>query len=301
MQLLTMLATADGRWVAADSPELLAWLGDQNPDFDPVGFVVRNMGFIQFETCGESFAQITLFPKRVAPPALALVQERILSGAHCVFRIDQLDAEAKRWRQELAMNPWEAVGRLNRLCGAASAPRGEGPYHATARDLGTILADETHPAHPLLRKWRSSFHQFDDTVLPFMARHRLTAQGMIIAVDLKHPEPIFRFIGDGYGLYEEFFLRGVGEKIANQPDKHYGGWVSTFYTEVATSWQPRLDHCTAELKHASRPRIHYERLILPWSAGSGEVFLTLSTRFLDADTGSASSDKTVDKKAAKSS
>jgi hypothetical protein len=176
MQLLTMLATAHGRWVAADSPELLDWIGDRNPDFDPVGFVIRNLGFIQFETYGESFAQITLFPKRVAPAALAAVQERILSGVHRVFRIDQLDRETRQWQLELAMNPREAVGRLNRLCGVSVSPGAKGPYEAIPCDLGTILADETHPAHPLLRKWRGSFHQFDETVLPFMDRHGLTAR-----------------------------------------------------------------------------------------------------------------------------
>ena len=301
MQLLTMLATADGRWIGADSAELLEAIGDRNPDFDPVGFAVRNLGFIQFDSYGDSFAQITLFPKRVAAAALAAVQDRILSGPPCVFRIDQLDAEAKQWHQELAMNPNEAIGRLNLLCGALVAAASQGPYEASPRDLDTILADETHPAHPLLRKWRSSFHQFDETVLPFMARHGLTEQGMIIAVDLKHPEPTFRFIGHGYGLYGDFFLRGIGEKVKNQPDGDYGAWVSAFYADVARSWQPRLDHCTAELKQAARPRIHYERLILPWSTGSGEVFLTLSTRFLDAAAESPSSDNTVERKAAKSS
>jgi hypothetical protein len=301
MQLLTMLATADGRWIAADSAELLDWIGDGNPDFDPVGFVVRNLGFIQFDTYGDSFAQIALFPKRVAPAALGAVQERILTGVHRVFRIDHLDHETKRWQQALAMNPREAVGQLNRLCGTVIAPAAQAPYEAAARDLGTILSDENHPAYPLLRKWRSAFHQFDDTVLPFMDRHGLAARGMIIAVDLRRPDPIFRFIGDGYGLYDSFFIQGLGRKVAHQPDADYGQWVARFYAEVATSWQPRLDHCTAELKQASRPRIHYERLILPWSTESDEVFLTLSTRFLDADSASPSSDSTVLRKKAKSS
>ena len=134
---------------------------------------------------------------------------------------------------------------------------------------------------------------------------------MVIGIDPKQPDPTFRFIGEGYAVYGgDYFLRAVGHKVTDQPDKRYGAWVAPFYTEVAATWHPRLDRCFAPIKDATRPHLRYERLILPWSTASGEVLLTLSTRFLApadaAATGSAadgdsSSDKVLVRKPAKSS
>jgi hypothetical protein len=307
MQIGSYLATADGRWIASESRELLDILGDPNPNFDPVGFAVRNLGFVQYDTLGDTFAQVTLFPKRVAPLALATVQDRIHSRTGCIFRIDHLDTGTKCWTQYLAMNSMEAIGRLNDLCGTYVAAQSDEQYGLEPKDLGLIVTDETHPAHPLVRKWRSSFNRFDETVLSFMMKNGLAAMGMIIGVDPKKPEPTFRFIGNGFwGFENEFFLRGVGEKVENQPDKQYGQWVSPFYTEVATTWRPRYDKCVANIDRSNRGRrYHYERLILPWSTGSGEVFVTLSSRFIkiegEAPSDVSSSARSLAKKAAKSS
>lgn len=304
MQHVSLLATGEGRWIPADGAALLDLLGDPKPDFDPVGFVVRNLGFVQYEVFADSFAQITLFPKRVTLQALAAVQRRILSDTVRVFRLDYLDDETKLWTQELAMNPREAIGKLNRLCGTYAEGAVREGYEVEPLDLGAVMADERHPAHSLLRKWRSAFHQFDDGIMPFIAKHGLASQSMVIGIDPKRPEPIFRFIGEGYAIYGgDYFLRAVGQKVADQPDKRYGEWVAPFYSEVASTWQPRLDRCSAPIKDATRPHLRYERLILPWSTASGEVLLTLSTRFLEpeaaADAGS--SDKVLARKPAKSS
>jgi len=303
MEHVSLLATADGRWIPADGAALLQLLGDPEPDFDPVGFVVRNLGFVQYEAFADSFAQITLFPKRVALPALDAVRRRVLSGDVRVFRLDYLDDETKRWTQELAMNPREAVGKLNRLCGTYAEGAALAGYEVEPLDLGAVMADERHPAHALLRKWRSAFHQFDDGVMPFIARNGLASRSMVIGVDPQHPEPVFRFIGEGYAVYGgDYFLRAVGEKVSDQPDKRYGEWVAPFYTEVAATWRPRLDRCSAPIQDATRPHLRYERLILPWSTGSGEVLLTLSTRFLDGEEeDEGSSDKVLARNPAKSS
>jgi len=254
MQHVSLLATAEGEWIPSDSAALLDLLGDPAPDFDPVGFVVRNLGFVQYELFADNFAQITLFPKRVAMPALRAVQQRILDGPVRVFRLDYLDDETKRWTQELAMNPREAIGRLNRLCGAyAEGPAAPG-YDMEPLDLGAVMADECHPAHPLLRKWRSAFHHFDDGVMPFLAKNGLASHSMVIGVDPKHPDPTFRFIGEGYSVYGgDFFLRAVGHKVADQPDKRYGEWVAasaTFAASTVTGLSSTISNCHPESKSA---------------------------------------------------
>ena len=78
---------------------------------------------------------------------------------------------------------------------------------------------------------------------------------MIIAgVKLPEAEPIFRFIGDGHAnwLDRGYHLHAIGEKMENQPDKEYGGWVSEFYRSVARTGQPRYDFVTASILSVHR-------------------------------------------------
>lgn len=290
MKVQSYLATADGRWIDAAGGELLELIGDPRPDFDAAAFAVRNLGFAQFEVLGDCFIQIRIFPKRLDPNALDLVRSRILQHPTSLIRVIYLDAESKRWEEYLTSNPRQAVGRLNELSGAYRPCPSALPYSAEPKDFSAVMADENHSAHALSLKWRSSLNQFDENVLTFMTRYGLDRTGMIISVDPQRPVPIFRFIGPGFSGYDQqFYFRALGEKVESQPDKEYGHWVAPFYTEVAMTWRPRFDSCTARVNDAKGSRnFRYERLILPWSTGSGEVLLTLSSRYLDVGAAPAS-------------
>jgi hypothetical protein len=96
---LTVLVTADGRWVFPDSDEFLADLGDPNPDYDAVGYAVRNFGFIKFQVLDRLVTEIELHPRNVELPALRAVEHRITEpGATKLFRIKYLDTE---WHSEI--------------------------------------------------------------------------------------------------------------------------------------------------------------------------------------------------------
>ena len=49
MKQLTILITPEGQWVLPDTPEFYEALGDPNPDYDAIGFAVKNLGFISFK------------------------------------------------------------------------------------------------------------------------------------------------------------------------------------------------------------------------------------------------------------
>jgi hypothetical protein len=123
-------------------------------------------------------------------------------------------------------------------------------------------------------------------VISFAINHNIISRLIIIGVHPRKADPIFRFIGDGHAnwLDRDYHFRVLGEKVENQPDKEYGGWVSEFYRGVASTREPRYDHVTAEIQRP--PNKHftcYERLLLPWKTPSSEILVTVWSRGLKRD------------------
>jgi hypothetical protein len=280
----TILATSDGRWVLPGSADFLAALGDPDPDYDAALFAVKNLGFIQYQTVEDSLVEVELHARNVRLPALLAVQQKIASSPAGLFRIKYLDTV---WRSEITSSAEHAIARLSELCAAAFNPPITDKYLVEQQDFSKLFSDQENPIRPMAQKWRMSFGYFDETVLPFAIKHRLLSRMIIVGVRQPMGEPVFRFIGDGFRwVGEEYHLTGIGEKVQNQPDKEYGGWVSEFYKSVAQSGQPRHDIVTAAVRwedESGKPlRVsHYERLLLPWRTSSEEIFVTLSSRVLD--------------------
>ena len=87
MDRLTMLVSPEAEWMLADSPEFLEALGDPEPDYDAVGFAVKNLGFIKFQVLHDSVVEIELHPRNVELPALLAVQDKLLSSSASLFRV----------------------------------------------------------------------------------------------------------------------------------------------------------------------------------------------------------------------
>ena len=98
MKSLTMLVTQDGHWVLPGSDEFLAALGDPNPDYDAVGFAVRNLGFIKFQVLDRIVTEIELHPRNVDLRALLALEKLLGEAGTNLFRIKYLDNE---WRSEI--------------------------------------------------------------------------------------------------------------------------------------------------------------------------------------------------------
>jgi hypothetical protein len=279
---LTMLVTSDGQWVLEDSPEFLAALGDPDPDYDPTGFAVRNLGFIKFQTLGDSVVEIELHPSNVELPALLAVQQQILSSRVRLFRIKYFETS---WKSEITSSAEGAITRLSALCTPESIPLSNQKFVVEPKDYSSLLNNEQSRLRLMAQKWRMSFGQFSPGVISFAIEHRLLSRMMIAGVKPHRSEPVFRFIGDGFNwLADDYQFYGLGEKIENLPDKEYGAWVSAFYKSVASTGQPRYDHITASI-HASEAKAspyftRYERLLLPWKTSSSEILVTLSSLIL---------------------
>jgi hypothetical protein len=294
---LTMLVTPDGRWVLEDSAEFLDALGDPNPDYDAAAFAVKNLGFVKFEMLDNSIIEIELHPQTVELAALLAVQQQLLSSRVRLFRLRYFD---KSWRSEISPSAEGAVSRLSELCAPAFAPPLSQRFVVEPRDYAGLLADEASPLRLMAQKWRMSFGHFTPSVISFAIQHQLLSRTMILGVRPHNTDPVFRFIGDGFlFLKGDYPLIGIGEKVENQPDKDYGGWVAEFYKNAASTGRPRYDHVTAAIQtDPVKPKLlatRYERLLLPWKTSSDEVFVSMmSKRLADEDVAEAEAAKSKD-------
>jgi len=302
---LTILITPEGQWVLPDTPEFFAALGDPNPDYDAIGFAVKNLGFIKFQVIEQSIIEVELHPHNVELAALLAVQQQLLTSEVKLFRIRYFDTH---WKSEITSSAEKAITRLSELSTPAHAPPLQGKYLVEPQDLSTLMDDDENPLRRLVQKWRTSFGHFDPNLIPFMIQYQLLSRLVIVGIKPKVNDPIFRFIGDGHSTWldPKHQTSAIGEKIVNLPDKDYGGWAAEFYKNVTRTGQPRYDYVTATIQGGKKPYItRYERLLLPWKTRSEEVFVTLWSKGLGGDGNpsavSAGSDKWSDKNMARSS
>ena len=307
MEQLTVLVTSEGRWVLPGSGEFLAALGDPNPDYDPVGFAVRNLGFIKYQVLDRLVTEIELHPRNVALPALLAVEQQLAQPPTKLFRIKHLDTE---WRSEISASPEHTVARLRELCAPPAADPGSTErFRVESQDPDALLRDVDNPLRILTQKWRASFGQFDSSVISFAIQHGLLARLMIAGMSKQDSDPVFRFIGGGFPwLDHDYQDKAIGEKLESLPDKNYGAWLAGFYKSVGLSGEPRFDRVTARVKLGQAQSLtyqtRYERLLLPWRSADGEIFVSLSARKLDAATtpsAAGAASKSEAKKSEKSS
>ena len=119
MKQLTILITPDGKWVLPDTPEFFAALGDPNPDYDAVGFAVKNLGFIKLHVIEQSIIEIEIHPRNVELAALLAVQQQLLSSDVRLFRIKYSDTS---WQSEIAFSAEFTISRLSELCAPQFTP-----------------------------------------------------------------------------------------------------------------------------------------------------------------------------------
>jgi hypothetical protein len=286
LQQLTMLITADGRWVLPDSEEFLDALGDRNPDYDTTGFAVRNLGFIKFQVFDHLVTEIELHPRNVDLRALLALEGKLGDAGTNLFRIKYLEDE---WHSEISASAEHTVARLRELCAPVFEPPPTERFHVEARDPSVLFsqARRTEGLGLMAMKWRVSFGNFDESVIALASRYDLLPLMAITHISEPEADPVFRFIGDGHRWaprqYQLDQLAGGCGKVEDIPDKEYGHWVAEFHRLVAVSGQPRYDQVIAELRIAQEKgqpqrKLVYERLLLPWRASSGEVWITSCAR-----------------------
>jgi hypothetical protein len=294
LQQLTMLITAEGKWVLPDSEEFLAALGDPNPDYDAVGFAIRNLGFVKFQLLDRIVTEIELHPRNVDLRALLALENLLSEAGTNLFRIKYLDRE---WRSEISSSVEHTLARLRELCAPVFEPRSTDRFHAVPLDpsrLSDGYADPSEGLSLLARKWRVSFGQYDDSLISFAVEMGLIDRLMIAEVGHDKEDPTFRFLGSGFAwLGKGEQATAVGQKVRDLPDKSYGLWVAESYKAIASAGQPRYDRVTAHMhpwpdKAEKTYATDYERLLLPWKTARGTTFITSWSKTVDGKAPSSS-------------
>lgn len=311
MEHLTILVSPEGQWVLPGTPDFFTALGDSDPDYDAVSFAVRNLGFIKFEVIRQSIVEIELHPRNAELPALLAVQQQLLSSDQRLFRIKYFE---ECWHSEISSSAEGTISRLSELCRPRFMPSSHDRFLVEPQDFAQLFEDEQNDLRIIAQKWRVSFGHFDPNLITLAMRSQLLPRLAIIGVKPRQEEPVWRFIGYGHRwMGGEYPHTGVGEKVADIPDKDYGEWASAFYRSVAESGQPRYDLISTSVQYRNEPDkpwrpVCYERLLLPWKTPSDEVFVTMCSRGAGAtaersatERREAASDNSVSRKFAMSS
>jgi hypothetical protein len=271
---ITMLVTPEGEYVLPDAANIVAAAETADRDDDPVSQAVKNRGFIRLQMIEDAIVEVELHPHNVKLAALLAVQQQLQTTDMRLFRIKYFDTE---WQSEICSSAERTIARLSELCAPIFLPSLSEMYIAEARDISIVFDDYEHFFRPLAQKWRVSFGYFDPTVIAVAVQHDLLSSLTVVGVKPFEPEPVFRFIGQGHHWAGSQVAR-VGERVADQPDREYGRWLSEFFKFVASSRQPRYDLVTARLQAPrggeSPQTVSFERLLLPWKTSSNEVFVT---------------------------
>jgi hypothetical protein len=279
VEQLTVLVTSGGKWVLPGGDEFLAELGDPSPDYDAVGFAVRNLGFIKFQVLDRRVTEIELHPRNVGLAALLTVERKLGEPGTSLFRIKYLDTE---WQSEISASAEHTIARLHELCAPSEEPGPTARFHVKPRDPATLARDADNPLRILSLKWRTSFGNFDTSVISLAFSHGLMPLLAISGFDRHDSSPVFRFLGEGHRWASRDYQM-AGGKIEDTPDKEYGHWVAEFHRSVAISGKPRFDLVEAATQIAQetgkpRRRLVYERLLLPWRGPAGDVLITSCAR-----------------------
>jgi hypothetical protein len=218
--------------------------------------------------------------------ALLAVQQQLLSSDVRLFRIKYFDTA---WKSEIGSSAEFTISRLSELCAPQFTPTMHDRFLVEPQDFGALFEDEENQMRPLAQKWRVSFGHFDPNIVPIAMRSQLLPRLAIVGVKPTRQDPVWRFIGDGHRWLGggKYLQTGLGEKVADIPDKDYGEWATGFYRSVAETGRPRYDMITTSIQYQNEPGkpwrpIRYERLLLPWKTPSDEVFVTMCSKLVGA-------------------
>jgi hypothetical protein len=286
VEQLTLLFSPEGTCLLPDGEEFLAALGDPNPDYDAVGFAVRNLGFIKFQVLDRLVTEIELHPRNVDRGCLLAVERQLRKPGTKLFRIKYLESG---WRSEISASAEHTIARLHELCAPAAEPSSTARFQVEPQDPTALMRDAGNPLRLLTQKWRTSFGNFDSSVIDLAFSSNLLPLLAITGFDKPDSDPVFRFIGEGHRwATRKYQITSIGEKVEDTPDKEFGHWAAEYHRAAAASGRPRYDLVTAGLQiaqEAGKPQrtLVYERLLLPWRGLAGEVLITSCAKKLGTE------------------
>jgi hypothetical protein len=176
---------------------------------------------------------------------------------------------------EIIGNLNDAVARLEDLLDGGYAQRTD-PILCEPLSLGRLRHPKRAPLCSLIKQWKRMRGQLGrNPLLPF--EEAGVAKRTVLTRSYGEGRALIEFFGPRLDVFDPGWIdRAIGLDIEDQPDPVYGEGSARGYHEVQVLEQPRLELVDAVINAPGRPRqrSRYERLVLPWKAADGTLFVS---------------------------
>ena len=223
-------------------------------------YAVLNLGFVAINGYGNS-CQIRVRPSLVTPAAAAALADWLADGR---FARVVLSAFATEWTTELLGSATLASHRLQSLLAVGRKAR---PEDFLSREVQVAIAVRERTAlAQILGDWRRLAEPSGQHQLMQLLQQTFGDRYVVVKKDATQGSVVFHELGEGlFSKYETWRACAVGAPVDEQPDRNYGRWIASTYTDAIDARLPKLQEVDAIVRwpHAGRTRLRYRRLLVP--------------------------------------
>jgi hypothetical protein len=257
------------------SSAMLREFAQLQPDYDPLDYAVRNLGFVLIIDRAGSL-RLRLRPLLVSSRAIAALLYWLAERRPARSALSWFD---ETWHDEVCGGPKQLYQRLTELLHNSTRSVVSEPYLATRRNMDAILDPPGHPFAPLLQAWMRGSRE---DLLDSAQQQGLWQRAMVAERDPDSGGFRFRHSGGSIQLYgAEWTGKAAGKRLGEQPDGVYGNWIEQGCAAVDDAETARVELVHAAVMGGDRQirRWRYERLMLPFTARDGRrVVMSISAR-----------------------
>lgn len=259
------------RW-ADHSWDILRRFGRFSAHIDPIGYAVREYGFIHIRP-QETGARVALHVGRFGLETLAGTLYELKERQFPRILVAML--AGNDWSYEIVGSTGAFAVCAERHMAGGAVPQGQ-PWIATERKLTALASPEFAKVQPLVELWRACKGRIPKDFDSVIAKSQLRDRMVLVRRRPKTSRLVFAHFGAGI----ECLLPGENENLVDHDiydhhDRAYGNWVATAYDEALAKDRPHLRSIRATVSVTDRivARGRYDRLILPWRVSSSDRYL----------------------------
>jgi hypothetical protein len=262
---------------ADNSPELARRLGYREPDFDAPGYAVRNLGFIHVRLHEEG-VRVSLRAGRfnllsLTAALFALIDQRPRRIVLAVF-------SGEDWSYEMFTNLGSFAERSEDL--AAGKPiAGRPRWLAAEKKIEVLDLPAFKRVKPVVDHWKAQRGHLSREIYDLLRLTDLLERAVVVRKQPRSSRLVYQHFGGGIKMMRPCeALAMIGRDAHDVPDKEYGNWVADHYAEAMSRRRLRLDGMRAMVatSQSGTLRVRYDRLLIPWRAGTDQLVLGLSIR-----------------------
>ena len=222
-------------------------------------YAVANLGFVALNIYGAS-CQVRLRPTTISERTHRAVRDWLQRSRNERIVLTWLDDD---WKNELLRAGPSSFQRLDELIAGATRAK---PHDFLSRLLETEQIPADTPLGELVRQWPSISAQSGQHALMHLLNMALGNRYVVVKQDKADGRFLFDQFGDGlFSDYETWRSCAVGAPMEEQPDRQFGRWVASAYSEALEKNRPQIVDVDAIVRwpHAGRARMRYKRVIVP--------------------------------------